>query len=305
MKIILIEIAVIAAVWLLIKILRPKIHFFKWGYTVRKASYRQDENMQVFIEDTHFLKDKKQNFRSMRVGGSNLIYSRIPLDPANGALMVYSYCAPMLALLKGSGTPIDRTLTLGGGGGAVPLYILQSYEKSTADIVEFNAESIRVSKAFFLKEYADGDAPRARFLHEDAREAVKTLQGPYGFIFCDLYVGGQPADLMYNKAFMEDVSRLAGEKGLLVINGGSFNMLGVRLVLQSLVATFAHAWAMMLGDGFVIAASNKPLAALDTLLAQGQGVIAIYPPAITEASLRQQDAPASARAAGDIGEYEP
>ena len=286
MRILLIELLVIAGGFLVLRLLRSKIQFFRGGYILRRDSFAQNESMRVFVEDTHFFRKKQGTFRSMRVEGSNLVYSRIPLDENNKALMVYPYCAPLLKMLKGYGTSIRRTLTLGGGGGAVPLHILQNYDGSTADIVEFNADSIRMMQQYFLTEYIGGESPRAKLIHADARDAVGTLDAPYQFIFCDLYVGGQPDELIYDMPFMQQVSRLAGETGMLVINGGSLNLRGVCVVLRTLLQTFTHAWALSMGmAGFVLVAANREMPAMENLMFGAGGIIPIYPSPITKESL--------------------
>lgn len=278
MRVLLIEVIIIVVVLVVLRLIRNKLRFFRGGYVVRKDSYMQNDEMRIIVEDTHFFRGKARENRSMRVGGGNLVYSRIPLDKENKVLMVYSYCAPLLGMLKGGGTSIRRTLTLGGGGGAVPLYILQSYDGSTADVVEFNEGSIDMMRKYFLQDYAVGEKPRANLIHADAKDVVKSLEAPYQFIFCDLYVGGQPAELTYDEAFMQDVSRLAGETGMLVINGGSLNMWGVRFVMRTLLKTFTNAWAMYLGgEGFVLVAANREIPPMDNLLLNGNGVIPLYP----------------------------
>ena len=286
MRILLIEFLVAAGVFIVLRSLRSKIRFFRGGYILRKDRYMQNESMQVIVEDTRFLRKKQNNFRSMRVKGSNLLYSRIPLDKNNGALMVYPYCAPLLKMLKGSGTAISRTLTLGGGGGAVPLFMLQNYEGSVADIVEYNADCVRMMQTHFLSDYIDGDPARANLIHADAKDAVNALDAPYQFVFCDLYVGSQPAELMYDMAFMQQVSRLVADTGMLVINGSSLNMRGVFLVLRTLLQTFTHAWAMSLGmSGFVLVAANRELPAMESMMLGSSGIIPIYPSPFTKEKL--------------------
>lgn len=286
MKVILIEAAVIVGVALVLYLIRNKIRFFRGGYVIRRDSYMQDDKMKLVIEDTCFFKGKERNCRSLRVDGSNLVYSRIPLDKNNKVLMVYSYCAPLLAMVKGGGVSLKRTLVLGGGGSAVPLYIAQSYDKAKVDVVEISGESIRISKEHFVKDYA-GEGGPINMILADAQNAVKTLEAPYQFIFCDLYIGGQPADAIYNVDFMNDLSRLAGENGMLVINGGSLNMLGVRIMLTSMLSAFKNAWVMLLGEGFVLAASNKDMPAMDNLLLNNEGVISLYPNQLVEEDIRK------------------
>lgn len=282
MKVILIEVIVIVAVLLVLYLIRNKIRFFRGGTIRRRATYMQDDRMRMLIEDTIFWRDKTRNFRTLRVDGSNLVYSRIPLDPKENALLVYNYCAPLLGMLKGSGVSIRRTLVLGGGGGAVPRYILQNYEKATCDTVEINAESIRIAEQYFLPEFS-GEGGRSHMIQADAKQAVKTLEAPYQFIFCDLYIGGQPIDAVLSHEFMTDVSRLAGDKGLLVINGGGLTMEGAGLVLINLLETFKYAWLLMLGDGFVPVATNSEMPAMDNLVRRGSGIVTLYPNVLADA----------------------
>lgn len=289
MRILLIELAILAAVLLILYCIRGKIRFFRGGYVIRRASYMQDSKLKILIEDTKFYRGKERNSRCARVDGTGVVYSRIPLDKTNKALMVYSYCAPLLAMLKGTGG-LSRTLTLGGGGGSVPLYILQSYENTHVDIVEINADSIRTSKEYFLPDYTQGDTPRASLLQADAKDAVKTLQPPYQFIFCDLYVGGIPAEIVYDPAFARDISRLAGDEGLLVVNGDSLSMAGLRGMTIHLLSAFAHAWAIMVSEGFVLMASNKEMPALDAMLRNNPGIITMYPSQMDEETLRAEAA---------------
>lgn len=288
LKVILIELIILAAVFVLFRLLRSRIVFFRGGYTLRKDSYMQDEKMKILVEDTHFRRGAERNSRSLRVDGTNLIYSRVPLDKENKALMVYSYCAPLLAMLKGVGTGVGRCLVLGGAGGAVPLYILQNYDKAAVDTVEINAESIRICEQYFLADFS-GEGGRSRMIHDDAKNAVQTLEAPYQFIFCDLFVGGQPAEVVYDARFMREISRLSGENGLLVINGSGFSLQGARVSLKILRESFAYAWVMLISDGFVLMACNRAMPALDNLLRNG-GVIPLYP-----SMMELEDAPTQAK----------
>lgn len=288
MKVILIEILILLLIAVVLYAIRNKIRFFRGGYTLRKASYMQDEQMKLLVEDLKFFRHKERNVRSLRVDGGNLVYSRIPLDPSNNMLLVYSYCAPLLAMLKGVGATPNHSLVLGGGGCAVPLYLLRNYEGSRVDIVEISEESIRISKEYFLPEYAN-DESRVHFIHDDARNAVAALSSEYQFIFCDLYNGGQPANIVYSEELMQHMSRLAGNSGLLVINGSGFTMDGTSVVLKNLLATFQHAWVMLLSDGFVLLARNTPLAAIDNLLRYGHGVVGMYPNILVDSLKGEQD----------------
>lgn len=281
MTVLLIE-AIIIVVFLVGRAaLRNKVRFFRGGYVVRRDSYKQDEKVRMLVEDTKFFRGSERNFRSLRVDGSNLVYSRIPLDPGNGALMVYSYCAPLLGILKGSGVPISRALVLGGGGGSVPRYILQNYEKAVVDTVEISPESIRISEKYFLAEFS-GEGGRSHMMQDDAKKAVKALTGPYAFVFSDLYIGGQPVDAVLDTAYMQDMSRLAGEKGMLVINGSGLTIEGVRLVLKNLLGAFGHAWAIMVSEGFVLMASNAEMPGVENMVRHGQGIITLYPDTVGE-----------------------
>ncbi|MDL2318860.1 hypothetical protein LJC74_07305 [Eubacteriales bacterium OttesenSCG-928-A19] len=287
MKVILIEIVIVAVVWLVLRLLRGKITFFRGGYAVRKDSYMQDEKKRMLVEDTHFFRGKERESRSVRMDGTGIVQSRIPLDKNNKALMAYSYCAPMLSMVKGLGNSIRRALVLGGAGCTVPLYIAQNYEGAKVDVVEINAESIRIAKEYFVKEYAGENGP-IQFIQEDAKDAVKKLEPGYQFIFCDLFIGGQPVALVYDDVFMKDLSRLAGENGMLVVNGGSLPMVGVRVVLAAMVEAFSNAWAMLLGnEGFVLVASNRGMPAMDNLVQNAQGVIGVYPSQLTLESLAE------------------
>jgi len=285
MTIILIEVFAIAAVAVILHAIRGKIRFFRGGYIVRRDSYKEDERIQLIVEDMKFFTRKERDTRVLRMDGSGVLYSRIPLNKESNALLVYSYCAPLLSMLKGIGATPERTLVLGGGGGAVPLHLLRSYERVSVDVVEICAESIRITKSLFLPDYAQ-DGGRLNFVHNDAKNAVKALSPAYQFIFCDLYAGGVPAEIMYNPDFMRDISRLAGTDGLLVVNGGSFSPKGVFVLLRNLHAAFAKAWVMLLSDGFVLLARNSEMPSLDNLLLNGQGIVPIYPSPYTEEALR-------------------
>ena len=276
MKVILVEILIVVVVAVVLYAIRNKIRFFRGGYVVRKDSYMQDDKMKILVEDTHLWSGKAKGNRSIRVDGTNLIYSRIPLDKAENALLVYGYCAPFLSMQNGTGASIKRALVLGGGGGAVPLYILQNYENAKVDVVEINADSIRMCEKYFLQDYV-GENARANMILDDAKNAVKTLEPTYQFIFCDLYIGGQPVDAVYDPAFMKEVSRLAGSNGMLAINGGSLSFPGMRVVLACLLSTFKNAWAFLGNEGFVLLASNRDMPAVDNMLMQANGVVLLHP----------------------------
>lgn len=284
MTVLLVELIIVVVVLVVLRAIRGKITFFRGGYVIIKDHYKDDKST-VRVEDMHFFRNKENENRSLHVQGTAVTASRIPLDPKNQGLMIYGYCAPILSMLNGTGTQVRRTLTLGGGGGAVPRYILQNYDKAQADIVEINADSIRVSKEYFLKEFA-GEGGRANMIHADAKDAVRTLQAPYQFVFCDLYSGGGvPSDLVVNPEFVADLSRLCGGDGLLAINGSGLGYAGVRLVLYRLLDAFEKVWVMMSGEGFVIFARNKEMPALDNLIQHGSGIIPIYPSLLTKENL--------------------
>lgn len=260
------------------------LRFFWRGVTIRRGAY-QDGDLRVLVEDTHYLGGDEESFRGLRVDALDVTYSRIPLKRGSGALLVYGYCAPLIAMAAAQAGGLNRALVLGGGGGAVPLYMLRNYDEAQVDIVEYSAGAVDACARFFLPDYV-GEGGRARLIQADAREAVHDLDGSYTFLFCDLYVADEPAEITYDAAFAKEMSRLVADEGLLVVNGGGLTMDGVRGVLKNLLAAFDQAWAMMLEEGIVLVAANRPMPMIDRLMAGGSGIVPLYPSVLREEELR-------------------
>ncbi len=289
MTIILVEVGILLALWIARKLLKNKISFFLregGGYTVRRDSYRQDGQL-VLIEDVVYWRHPEKNRRYVRVDKTNIVYSMVMLDKRVNTLLVYGFCIPLLSMLKGSDTELRRALVLGGGGGSVPLYILRNFTETRTDIVEISEKSIETCKKHFLSEYA-GDENRVRFYQDDAANAVNKLTETYQFVFCDLYLGGNVAEMVYDWSFLQKAAALTDPNGFLVINGSGFSTAGAACVVAMLKRSFAHVWLMYVhGHGFVPIASNKEWKALDRILAEPSPTfLPVYPSVFTDAELK-------------------
>ncbi len=76
----------------------------------------------------------------------------------------------------------SKLLILGGGGGAIPIYLARKLPDTAITVVELRRELESVAKIFFGAKERDFD-----FVHSDAEEYLKTPCGTYDGIIADVF----------------------------------------------------------------------------------------------------------------------
>lgn len=109
---------------------------------------------------------------------------------------------------------IKKILLLGLGGGGELKMISRSFPEAALTVVEHDSEMIALAKE--LKLYAPFPLPT--ILCDDAKSAVKKLQGEFDLIVIDLFRGQHPSPLSADTEFLDAVHRRLSPQGYLLAN---------------------------------------------------------------------------------------
>lgn len=107
---------------------------------------------------------------------------------------------------------------MGGGGGTVPLYLLQNYSNVKVDIIEKSITIIKLSKKYFLNKYLKTN--KLTFIQADALQ-YQHFDKQYDFVFCDLFIRDCAVPFLLEDDFIKKLHRITARKGILIINAGS------------------------------------------------------------------------------------
>ncbi len=182
--------------------------------STRQASFTVGATRMV-VEDRVYAFSPARSERILRMAGTGIYYSVVPLDPYQHRLLCYEYCDDALEL-----RPFDyyrNALVLGCGGGAIPRWLLEKYPDLAVDVVDRSAKMIEISQTYFLFRWEDSD--RLRYVCTDAQE-YEAPAYPYQFIFCDMFNGTDLAPFVYTKSYAAKLRRMMSEDGMLAINCG-------------------------------------------------------------------------------------
>ncbi len=169
----------------------------------------------MLVEDRIYAFSPARSERILRLAGTGIYYSVVPLDPYQHRLLCYEYCDDALEL-----RPFDfyrHALVLGCGGGAIPRWLLEKYPDLTVDVVDRSAKMIEVCRTYFLFRWEDSD--RLRYICTDAKE-YEPPEEPYQFIFCDLFNGTDLAPFVYTGDYAVKLRQMMSDDGILAINCG-------------------------------------------------------------------------------------
>ena len=188
------------------------------GFNMIRATANSEHEIVSVVDyiNPFFL---KKCTRSMIVQGTLGEYTKIPLFRWNHKLLIYRYCGFFIKYI--SDNKLKNALILGGGGGTIPLYLLQNNLVEHVDIVERSAAIIQLSKTYFLKKYVNSQ--RLKFYHADARNLMARGRR-YDFIFCDLFIKDEVVPFILEQKFVDEVYNMTSNKGFLIINAGKLSV---------------------------------------------------------------------------------
>ncbi len=189
---------------------------FKIGDTRMIVEDRVNRLMPAFSE------------RILRIAGTSIYYSVVPLSSSNHRLLCYNYCEDALKERKPSF--YRHALVLGCGGGAIPRWLLEEYSSVVVDVVDISRDMIEVCKEYFLDEWEDSG--RLKYHCIDALDYMPPVY-EYQFIFCDLFSGTELAPPVFRKDFAAKLHNMICEDGILVINCGWGHQNEVRRIFQT------------------------------------------------------------------------
>lgn len=246
-----------------------RVQIKRGGIALRRKSFVLEDGTKVWISDELCVRPLARSRALATRGG---YYSRIPLS--GNRLYLFRYCEELLLLL--GETPIRRTLTLGGAGGGLPLYLANAYPEAKHDIVEISGICIEICKRYFIPRelFENG---RISLLHADASVAVRGLTAPYQLIFCDVFNGGTPSGILSDTTFMQSLSRLVGEEGILVLNGTGHTGVTLRPIVAQLEVAFGAIQVFLRGQKFVLVATNRKDFDAEKIPRHYEQYIPVYP----------------------------
>ncbi len=180
----------------------------------KRASFTVDGNCLI-VEDRKYRFAPDNNERILRLAGSGVFYSVVPLDPSRHKLLCYEYCDEALKMRPK--TFYHQALVLGCGGGAIPRWLLEEYPDITVDVVDRSAKMIEVCRQYFLYQWDDSER-----LHYHCIDALEYEQpeGSCQFLFCDLFGGTELAPFVYTPDFAARLHGMLSPNGILVVNCG-------------------------------------------------------------------------------------
>jgi spermidine synthase len=108
-------------------------------------------------------------------------HSAMDLENPNRAVYPYTDYFHLGLLLNSN---ITRVLFIGGGGFTGPKAFLKDYPNVTVDVVEIDAEVIRVAEQYF---FVDPDNPRLHIFNDDGRIFLQSTKQKYDLIVLDAY----------------------------------------------------------------------------------------------------------------------
>jgi SAM-dependent methyltransferase len=111
-----------------------------------------------------------------------------------------------------------RVLVLGLGAGLIPGYFAR--RGAQVDVVEINAQTLRVAKAYFG--YNPGK--ETKIYIEDARTFVTRCDSDYDVVLVDLFVGDGVPEHLLTKEFFDDVRRCLSDTGVFGMNSLADNV---------------------------------------------------------------------------------
>lgn len=217
------------------------------GFGIKRKRYITSNEILWVVDEVNIINRTKWN-RKVIVEGVKGEYSRIPLKVNKDQLIIYKYCQETLEAF--SSIQVDSSLILGGAGCTVPYYLLHKYDKSKTTIVEISPESIEMSKDYFLKFFVNKD--RVSFICGDAKNVITTINpaSKFDFIFCDLFIGENVIDLVFDAEFMSKLSSLLRGKGVLIINLGKAPIDKMQKLFQNLTNYFDKAFIFYYQNSF-------------------------------------------------------
>ncbi len=205
---------------------QPELNFNIYK-RVKRDSFAIGSNCLV-VEDRINRLLPKRSARILRLAGTSIYYSMVPLDPGEHRLLCYQYCAE--AMKSRDHGFFRHTLVLGCGGGAVPRWILEEYPEATVDVVEISREMINVCRKYFLYEWEDSG--RLRYHCTDA-ENYEPPGYKYQFIFCDMFDGTDLVPFVYSRNYAAKLHGMLSDGGILVINCGWGHLDQIKQIYQN------------------------------------------------------------------------
>ena len=127
-----------------------------------------------------------------------------------------------------------RVLVLGLGAGFIPGYFAQ--RGAQVDVVEINAQTLRVAKAYFG--YNPGKETKIYF--EDARTFVRRCDSDYDVVLVDLFAGDGVPEHLLTKEFFDDARRCLTNTGVFGMN--SWTDGGANDLLRHILSTVTHSF---------------------------------------------------------------
>lgn len=105
-------------------------------------------------------------------------------------------------------------LVLGLGGGVVPRVLSTIYPEAIVDVVEIDAEMLKVAQDYF----GFTTSPRLRVHLEDACAFIRRTRQEYDLIIVDTYCGLDLPQSVDNPSFFKDCGNLLSNRGILTVN---------------------------------------------------------------------------------------
>lgn len=114
---------------------------------------------------------------------------------------------------------LSNALVLGGGGCAIPRYLLLKYKDVNVTSVELSDELIKIANDYFLNDLAPNDLSRHTIKNDDAIKFVNDEpNNKYDLVFVDLFNGDKIIKSIFSEDFIENIKRITTDDALIIYN---------------------------------------------------------------------------------------
>lgn len=108
----------------------------------------------------------------------------------------------------------DSILLLGLAGGNIPSILQKKYPHAFITILEWDEVMISIAKELKLFTHSS----KIKIIHEDASLCLPLMKEQFDIIIIDMFTGSVPPQFISEKPFMDTISKVLKENGVVFIN---------------------------------------------------------------------------------------
>jgi hypothetical protein len=158
---------------------------------------------------------------------------------------------------------IGTSLVIGGGGCAVPIFLLRTFQNCSVEVAEACPRVAAAAERYFIRPLVD-HPERCKIHVSDGFDCVAMMVSHgrlFDFIFIDAFVGSVPAPIVFDPRFLNLVSTCLDGDGLMLANLGHQDKwrLSTTAGFAAYAASFKGCYRIVQHDGTSIVVARKRL----------------------------------------------